>query len=165
MKIRTGFVSNSSSSSYTCNVCGFSEHLWQAPEGFKYCVAGHGLCEKCYEISDSLAEELSKLSSEEVLTRLGFDIKYHPDLLEQLKSCNNDHDIIRDLLSEDELIEELCPVCQLEVITDADMKRYLIKISGIKPETVFAHVKSQCSMWDIFTPVYKLLLSIFILQP
>lgn len=149
MKIRQGFVSNSSSSSYTCNVCGFSEYLWEAPEGFKYCVLGHGLCEECYEVSGSLIEELSKLPAEDALERLGYDIKYSyaQDLLERLKSCNNNQDIIYDLfydlLTEGELSDELCPVCQLEVITDADMKRYLMKISGIKPETVFEHVKSQ----------------------
>jgi len=42
MKIRNGFVSNSSSSSFTCDVCGMSESGWDAsPTDFGWITCVH----------------------------------------------------------------------------------------------------------------------------
>jgi hypothetical protein len=49
MKIRTGFVSNSSSSSYTCEVCGEEASGWDlCPSecGMIECARGHVFCEE-----------------------------------------------------------------------------------------------------------------------
>ena len=52
MKIRTGFVSNSSTSSFICQVC---ENSWQGMDGSSYedigfteCKNGHAWCPDCY---------------------------------------------------------------------------------------------------------------------
>ena len=48
MKIRTGFVSNSSSSSFVCEVCGEIESAWDASldeMGMYECVAEHIFCQ------------------------------------------------------------------------------------------------------------------------
>ena len=56
MKIRTGFVSNSSSSSFICQLCGRQESGWDASyEEFGYveCPNGHVICdEEAYEFDD-----------------------------------------------------------------------------------------------------------------
>lgn len=46
MKIRTGFVSNSSSSSFTCDVCGasFTGYDGEYDEEVYNCVNGHSIC-------------------------------------------------------------------------------------------------------------------------
>ena len=47
MKIRKGLVSNSSSSSFVCDVCGHSEGGWDRSAGelgFAVCVNGHTIC-------------------------------------------------------------------------------------------------------------------------
>jgi len=47
MKIRLGFVSNSSSSSYTCDICNVTESGWDlglGEAGMKQCVHGHTFC-------------------------------------------------------------------------------------------------------------------------
>ena len=49
MKIRLGFVSNSSSSSFTCNICGHTESGWDLPlseAGFIECSNYHIFCEE-----------------------------------------------------------------------------------------------------------------------
>ena len=48
MKIRKGFVSNSSSSSFICEVCGSAESGYDMSTrdaGFYRCVSGHEFCE------------------------------------------------------------------------------------------------------------------------
>lgn len=49
-KVRLGFVSNSSSSSFVCNVCSNSEVGYdESPEGWVSCVNGHTLCDGCVD--------------------------------------------------------------------------------------------------------------------
>ena len=48
MKTRSGFVSNSSSTSFTCDVCGTTESGWDASAsdcGMCECEVGHVFCE------------------------------------------------------------------------------------------------------------------------
>ena len=57
MKVRKGFVSNSSSTSYTCEICGGTESGWDSSPmedfGFIECENGHIICMDCGEIEDS----------------------------------------------------------------------------------------------------------------
>lgn len=61
MKIRSGFVSNSSSSSFVCELCGHTESGWDASLedcGFVQCVNGHTLCEdEAYEYDEKDADD------------------------------------------------------------------------------------------------------------
>jgi len=80
MKIRSGFVSNSSSSSFVCDICGATESGWDAsPEdcGFFGCVNGHIICqEEAYDGEDrmddyecELKEEYCPVCAFEILSR------------------------------------------------------------------------------------------------
>jgi hypothetical protein len=116
MKIRTGFVSNSSSSSYICDVCGYSEYLWEPPYGFTYCCKGHGLCKDCFTIDDTKITEIANLSADEIMKVFGLreDCKWHQISIKCIKEDKSE-DLIRELVTEDELIEEFCPICSFEV--------------------------------------------------
>ena len=49
MKVRAGFVSNSSSSSFTCTICGHTESGWDigfSDIGFCCCQYGHTMCQE-----------------------------------------------------------------------------------------------------------------------
>jgi hypothetical protein len=49
MKIRSGFVSNSSSSSFMCDICGDIEEVYDGEsEGWNQCVEGHTWHDNCF---------------------------------------------------------------------------------------------------------------------
>lgn len=118
MKIRQGFVSNSSSSSFVCHMCGQKESGWDAcPRDFGWltCVYGHVICNTCMigeppEPPDEEDEEAYEKWEEE--TECGY---YCP--------------------------ESYCPVCQFIEPSQVDMKYYLQKLYKVPEEDVMAEIK------------------------
>jgi hypothetical protein len=49
MKLRYGFVSNSSSSSFVCDICGEIEEVYGETEGWNQCVEGHTWHDDCFK--------------------------------------------------------------------------------------------------------------------
>jgi len=111
MKIRLGFVSNSSSSSYTCDLCGTeSEASWDTPDGWRYCDTGHCLCED---------EDVQEVNEEDFDT----EEEYYAAV-----KTNNDSEMI-------------CPICSFKKVGVFDMDRYLQEVTNISREEVLAAVK------------------------
>jgi hypothetical protein len=111
MKIRNGFVSNSSSSSFICCICGEAYTGWDAsPTDFdcSKCVNGHIIC------NEHLKFDNSELTDE------------------QLEELDEDGYSMHELQ---------CPICQLETYCENEMARYLEKTRGISRDEVFAKVK------------------------
>ena len=109
MKVRNGFVSNSSSSSFICELCGRQESGWDAcPDEFDMCECenGHVIC-----MDEALFE-------------------------------NKDENVYDD---EDEYLlkEKYCPICQFEVLSKSDAKRYLYSKYKIEDEEVLADIKTR----------------------
>lgn len=46
MKVRLSFVTNSSSSSYVCEICDESEEAWDRPDWMVYCKNDHSICDE-----------------------------------------------------------------------------------------------------------------------
>jgi hypothetical protein len=90
-----------------------------------------------------LVGEIAKLSVDEILEKLDISKKYEygQKVAESLEKSKSE-DLICELIKEDELLQAFCPVCQLEVVSEGDMKRYLIKVSDISTDKVFQHIKS-----------------------
>ena len=112
MKIRNGFVSNSSSTSFSCEICGRSESGWDAiPRdlGFVECPNGHVICE------DDMLDD----------TEIG-------DRKEDEEGNYKEYDIE----------ECGCPICNFVVLSNRDTARYLLKKFGHTREVVFESVKA-----------------------
>lgn len=60
MKIRNGFVSNSSSSSFICEICNHTESGWDASPndlGFSTCINGHILCDEHFHEGEQIEDD------------------------------------------------------------------------------------------------------------
>lgn len=103
MKIRSGFVSNSSSSSYTCLVCGSTESGYDVSlsdlEMFE-CENEHLVCQ-----SHAVGEGIKKT-------------KWGTNLRSVIKEGATD------LWS---VPAKYCPICQLEAVSEADLLAYCLK--------------------------------------
>lgn len=111
MKIRLGFVPNSSSSSFVCEICGRSESGFDASaEMFDMivCVNGHTIC-------------LSEMIED-------------PPFNENEENEENEE-------NDGDLDEKYCPICQFIVFSNSDLSSYLLKLTGISSDEAFAEVK------------------------
>jgi hypothetical protein len=111
MKLRYGFVSNSSTTSFTCEVCGrkevYHDSVSHTDFGFVRCENEHDLCEE-----EALDVNITEEKQEE-LDANGYDIS-----------------------------ELQCPICQFQLISNKDIKRYLKKEKGIDEIEVFNEIKT-----------------------
>jgi len=116
MKVRTNFVSNSSSSSFICAICGNKESGWDMSlsnaEMFE-CTHNHTVCES-HRISLEDCEEGT------------------------CGKCNNC------LENEDKTYYapiEHCPLCMLQDITEYDLSQYLLKKYNLTKEEVLSEIR------------------------
>ena len=159
MKIRTGFVSNSSSSSFVCDLCGYTTSGWDGyyeDDDVYTCEYGHAICGECLAIKPrQLAKELNEMVKDnqilaEKVINEGWYVgseerkqQYIKDLKEELDEASPEEreDYIFELTTQDGLHPLYCPVCRFEAITDTDMKSYLKKETKIDEDTVFQEIK------------------------
>ena len=109
MKMRNGFVSNSSSSSYICEICNEIESgygIGPSDLGMEYCENGHYYHTSCLHNKDikEKVEELFKLKEQEE------------------KNEDNDYD---------EVPSKYCPVCQMIVISDSLVLRHILETANL----------------------------------
>lgn len=121
MKIRSGFVSNSSSSSFVCCVCGESEggyDLCLKDAGMVKCECGHTMCKS--HLSFNNDETYTEMTKKEFCDKYGFvtisDKSFEYIQQEDVKYYN--------------FPKDLCPVCTMKYITDEAELLYLRKKYG-----------------------------------
>jgi len=111
MKIRTGFVSNSSSSSFTCDVCDHTVSGMDMclSEAYMYeCVNGHVMCD------DHVDEHVKQQ---------GIEVDFNED-------SERDGDFRY------ELPKKYCPLCAMTYITDSDVVKYMYKVTGLTHDKI-----------------------------
>ena len=124
MKIRTGFVSNSSSSSFVCDICGGIESDRDCgPSEFDMleCEMGHVYHRYCLELDEQ--EKIDKLVE---------------DYVEIQRSGK-----LSDREVSDSVPQSLCPVCNLKHINDHFLLAYALKSQGADKEGLIDSIKRQ----------------------
>lgn len=151
-KYRLGFVSNSSSSSFVCDVCGemMSGYDMNLDDAYMYqCENGHIFCEghimeltqKDIQISLQAVCERENITEKEVKEYL----KEYEKTLENITL--EDIETISNLYGWSEgvryhLPEYLCPLCNFEELDMDDAMQYLIKTTPYTETEVFEYIKS-----------------------
>ena len=141
MKFRKDFVTNSSSSSFICEICGRTESGWDmsASEAEMYeCVNGHTFC-----FDEALPldrKEFPRFIEEWIGEQMTEEEKQ-----EYAEYNNEDDEMIisfaRHTFDVYEVPECMCPICQFIEYSQRDMARYLLKKYNISRDKVFEEVK------------------------
>lgn len=148
MKIRTDFVTNSSSSSYICEICGRNESGFDLSlsECEMYeCVNGHVFC--CDEaLEKPTKEEMIKTILENEYNKDCWDVNMHDyrDFTEKEISAMDEDLIFEEFISEEGnygIPESMCPICQFIEYSEYDLSAYLLKEYGVSRDEVFEEVK------------------------
>lgn len=164
MKIRSGFVSNSSSSSFLCSVCGQIESSMDAsPDdfGMKTCVNDHCFHEGCFKQSgrgyvSERQRYLNMLKSLIAKTQISIKKRHNEYLLRQLDSYTKYADILEsgteddyydaedylhDIRSDNGVSDDECPICSFAAFDPAVMLKYICKSRGISQEDVEKEIR------------------------
>ena len=162
MKVRKGFVSNSSSSSFICEVCGNVESGYDASHadmGFAQCENGHEFCldhilpftrEKALALIKKIKENPEYVSED-------FLEQEEADQIEELMAINLsyfDSSSMGDY-GYDELPEELCPICALEALSDSDILTYILKEHGSTRDFVIEKARKEFGNYEKFKAAVK----------
>lgn len=137
MKFRKDFVTNSSSSSYICEICGaecIGMDLSLSDAEMSYCVNGHCVCDE-----DMYAIPMELMISElmQVTTRHGEEDLAGMSYGELRDQYNYYYD------GRWNVPEECCPICRFEEYSDEDMAAYLLAEYKISREEVFSEIKKH----------------------
>lgn len=144
MKYRKCHVTNSSSSSFVCDICGRVESGWDisiSEAGMYECVNGHTFCwNEALEVSK---EDLIKMILEEGWNEQHY---YNGDkkiITEEELNNMEIEDIVDDVFPEGcySVPECFCPICNFIEYSESDLSEYLLKEYGISRDEVFAEVK------------------------
>lgn len=148
MKFRSTFVTNSSSSSYVCEICGRTEtgyDLGLSDCEMMECVNGHIFCyDESLEIPSK--EELVKmiLENEWNINAWDYENRYSRDFSEEELIVMEEDDLFDKFCSENgyyEVPECVCPICQFIEYSEYDLSAYLLKEYKIPREEAFEEVK------------------------
>lgn len=147
MKFRKDFVTNSSSSSYVCEICGRSESGWDLGLSeceMMECVNGHIFC--CDEaLEKPTKEEMMKMILENGWTnRWDSGIQDYRDYTEEEISAMDEDIIFEEWVTDGgyyDVPECMCPICQFIEYSEYDLSAYLLKEYGVSRDEVFAEVK------------------------
>jgi hypothetical protein len=148
VKFRKDFVTNSSSSSYVCEICGRTESgfdMGLSECEMMECVNGHIFC--CDEaLEKPTKKDLIKIILENKWNENVWDRSIRDDRdYSEDELLEMEEDILFDKFCSDggyyEVPEFMCPICNFIEYSEYDLSAYLLKEYGVSRDEVFAEVK------------------------
>lgn len=151
MKVRKGFVSNSSSSSFICEVCGNVEGGYDcslADIEYVQCENGHIMCashavfteemvDKCVNANyDTMAKVYLDLDNEAENADGKKILKEDLTTIVSQKYLTARSDTFSDFGYDDGIPKEFCPICNLHSIDDSSLLSYVLIKHGSTREFV-----------------------------
>lgn len=157
MKYRLDQVTNSSSSSFVCDVCNHVESGWDISlsEAEMYeCENGHTVCESHVDLGDEkeLATAILNSALEEAKDRTwgseeskARDIAKIEELLKAIayEGYDDFYEIFDDYDMRHNLPAKFCPICNHEHIPDNDALAYALNKLGITEEELKAEIRKN----------------------
>ena len=145
MKIRSGFVSNSSSSSFTCGVCGETQ---SGMDLSMQCENGHTFCESHQLAADEVSLEDKRMK---LVDNVNDSLYYksNPKLKEaelvSIAECSEDevNEAYEDVICEDGHSAQECPICTFNELDTAAALAYLLKRNGLNKKDLLAELKEK----------------------
>lgn len=146
MKTRNGFVSNSSSSSFVCNVCGSecSGMDMGLSEAEMYC------CENEHYFCDEHCADISKFSKDEKSLILSMSDEISNSEKTKLVTMSEEEidNLVEDCVSRSDCSFLLCPICTFKEADDKDVLRYLLKKTGFTRKQVLEEMETKYVTYD-----------------
>ena len=127
MKYKKGFVTNSSTTVYICDVCGndvAGMDISLSDAEMFICTKGHTFCED-HKVTPKEPSEPACTGNEDIDEDDEYDDRYETD-------------------------PKFCPVCQLEVLTTGDEVVLLRKMVKMTHHEILAQVKANFGSYDDF---------------
>ena len=146
MKIRMGFVSNSSSSSFVCDICGLSYETVDGDYSNDVkelnCTNGHTICSPCVDFTPQRQEELlsqQDYSIEEIIEQRAYIEQYG-----FLEWCNRNDIFYNDI------DPCLCDVCQFKTLLSKDYLKLFKKDNNIQNQEILKTIQERFLTYEDF---------------
>lgn len=144
MKIRNGFVSNSSSSSFVCDICGTSYEGMDGDYGNDvqelHCTNGHSICSPCIDFTPEQQEEL--FSKQDYSAEEAIEERKHIKEDGFQEWCK-DHDIFYKNID-----PCLCDVCQFKTLLSQDYLSLMKKDNSISDLQILETIRNRFGTYE-----------------
>jgi len=165
MKKRYGFVSNSSTTSFICAVCGAIESgrdMSLSDMEMSMCVNGHEFhnsCAKLGSYSEIDYDEIGLDKKKYIIDRINKS-KYIDDKEKEIKDIEGMEEgeleeAFSDWILDCGLPEEFCPICSMKEVDNDDVVKYLYKKFNTTKKETIKEIKNKFKSYSEFQKFLK----------